>query len=270
LYLAVNKDTDALYAERIRFDKKFFDAMMARAERIITSKAPPERAFSRRDYFKCNWCEAQDLCWGSEKALPIPSVSCRQCCHTTPTMDGDATWKCELYGRGLSPTDQDAACKNHLILPGLISFAEPVDHGMSDGVGQWIDFATTEGGEIWRHGCGAGEYTTEELRLLPKDQVNTKSFTGHAKATLGAKVDAVAPDNIIDRYPKEDVETVWEGAICDIEKGFQDTFAVNPWEPEAIFQCVDFEAAEFEHGEAGAVVIKWLKTGTGEIRIGKE
>lgn len=273
LYLAVNKDTDELYAERIHFDKQYFDDTMERAERIIMAGSPPQRAFPRQDYFECKWCDANAICWGSsESALPIPSISCRQCCHATPTMDGNATWKCERHKRGLSATCQDSACGDHLVLPGLISFAEPVDHGTHDSGEMWIDFAG-EGGEIWRHGRSTSEFSTPELCKLPASMVNSNSFVKQVKDKFKASIDAYAPDNIIDRYPEEDSEIMWKGAACDLVGAWKDTFCedMSHLEPVATFKGIDHEAAEFKlSGDSGCVVIKWLKTGVGEIRKGKE
>ena len=42
-YLVVNKDTDHLYAERVRYKAKDADALMDKARMIITSDRPPEK-----------------------------------------------------------------------------------------------------------------------------------------------------------------------------------------------------------------------------------
>jgi hypothetical protein len=63
LYLAVNKDNDELYSERVRFNKQEFDALMARADRIIHSTVQPERISEREDYYECSWCPAHSICW---------------------------------------------------------------------------------------------------------------------------------------------------------------------------------------------------------------
>ncbi len=144
LYLAVNKDTDELYSERVRYDRAFCENIMERAERVITSTTPPAKISKRRDYYECKWCDANEVCWGGEKALPITSISCRQCCFATPKMDGKARWECDKHGRSLSQTDQDKACDDHLILPGLIASAEPTGHGLVDGK-DYIEFTPIRG-----------------------------------------------------------------------------------------------------------------------------
>ena len=129
LYLARNKDTDDLYSERIRYDRAGADALIKKAESIIAAIAPPDRISQDSEYYQCRWCDASEICWSSEGiALPVESVSCRQCCHATPKYDGDARWVCERDKRSLSRRDQDAACENHLIVPDLLSFAAPTDY----------------------------------------------------------------------------------------------------------------------------------------------
>lgn len=63
LYLAVDKDTDALYSERIRFNGEDFDILMDRAKRIIENETPPPRISDRPDYYECSWCPAKSICW---------------------------------------------------------------------------------------------------------------------------------------------------------------------------------------------------------------
>ena len=63
LYLAVNKDTDELYSERVRFNKDEFNSLMTRADMIIHSERIPERISTREDYYECSWCPAHSICW---------------------------------------------------------------------------------------------------------------------------------------------------------------------------------------------------------------
>ena len=269
LYLATNKDTDELYAERIHLDKAYFDDLVAKVGRIITSNTLPARLSERPDWYECKWCSAQSLCRGDpESALPIPSVSCRQCCHATPIMDGNAAWTCSKHKRGLCGADQDKACEDHLLLPGLLYGCEPNDHGLTTHGNSWIEFVK-EDGELFRHGRGKGEFSTEEIRKLPLSMLSEQSFVKHVKDVFGAKVDVTSPNDILSRYPEEDCRTVWTGTTTDLLDAFRNKFAVDPWESNAIVKDIDYEAAEFCQGDGeDFVVIKWLKTGNSEIRQG--
>ena len=190
LYLAKNKDNDDLYAERVRFDRLYFQSLMERAKRVIFNTEPPERIATREDFFECQWCDAHAICWGTPDlpAFPVPAVSCRQCCHATPTLDGNAHWVCSKFNRGLSPQDQDRACDDHLCLPGMFADATPIDYSENH-----IIYENTDGTR-WLQGNADGCYKTKELLKLPR-----KSISGDliqlAKEKFGAVVTDVSSDN---------------------------------------------------------------------------
>lgn len=199
-YLAVKKATDELYSERLEFNSKEFKSIMTRAERIIKSNSPCERCATRADDFRCKLCDAYKLCWGlGEVALPLPIKSCRTCCHATPEMDGDGKWGCTKSAK-MEP------CEKHLILPQLITFAEPTDAG-----DDWIEFKNTnKEGQVWRHGEGEGQWTTEELMNTPATLVGVAT---KVKEVLGATVVGfeVPTLSLIDRYDPKDSRLLWEG-----------------------------------------------------------
>jgi hypothetical protein len=190
LYLAVNKDTDELYSERVRFNKGEFDALVQRAERIITSTTPPERISNRQDYYECSYCDAREICHGTGNVgLPIPSINCRQCCHATPRMDGKACWTCERHNRGLSNADQSKACDDHLVLPGLISFAEPIDYGKDQ-----VLYENTTDKKTWYQGGNDNRaFSTKELMQLSPEQL-TNPIISKVKEVFDATVERVWKD----------------------------------------------------------------------------
>lgn len=159
LYLACNKDTDELYSERVKFDSAFYKRLMERVGRIIRASKPPERVASRSDDWRCKFCAGHALCWGSadKPAVPIPAQTCKSCCHSTPITEGTgARWRCERYDAEVDP-EVGAECPTHLLLPGMVSFAEAVD-----AEDDWIEFKSRDG-TTWRHGQGEGCWSTSEL-----------------------------------------------------------------------------------------------------------
>lgn len=207
LYLAVNKDTDELYSERIRYDATDFKRLMARAERIITSVNPCPRMTDRPDFWQCKFCDAHAVCWGTAAAaVTLPRKSCRTCCHATPAMDGEARWTCAMNCH--DNVQQDYPCTFHLLLPGMIQFAEPVDAGANH-----IDFKNTVGGAVWRHGNDDtdGNWSTEELMRTPAALVNGPS-TAVKKALCGTATGFDVPLlSLIDRYDSGDSKLLWDG-----------------------------------------------------------
>jgi hypothetical protein len=168
LYLAVNKDTDELHAERVRYDARAADALETRARDIITAPLPPARIADRPDHYHCRYCPAAALCHGTDpaRAVPLSHITCRTCCHATPEMDTDyGRWSCALTGKTLSDADQTAACPSHLLIPALITFAEVEDAGAD-----YISFLSKDGTRTFKHGTAAdNHFTTKELTILPKD-----------------------------------------------------------------------------------------------------
>jgi hypothetical protein len=192
LYLAVNKNTDELYAERVNYDAGTYRTIVRRAERIITAMECPPRLSDRADDWRCKYCSAWALCWGrGETAVPIPCKSCRTCCHATPVVGAPAAdtpeprWTCVKHdGNIASPIEDAAACRHHLLLPSLIVFAEPADAGTD-----WIEFANAADGAHWRHGNDqeAGHYTTNELRSTGSAAIGNATVS-KAKAALAGRI----------------------------------------------------------------------------------
>jgi hypothetical protein len=252
LYLAVNKDTDELYAERVEYNKEEAIALIERSKRIIFSTEPPERISTRKDWYECSYCDAKEICWGSDQsALPIPEVNCRQCCHSTPTMDGNASWVCEKHKRGLSPADQSKACEDHLILTGLITFATLDTFGEYEGRG-WAEFQNNESIEKWQH--GAGGFSTLELMQLPPRAL-ASPILDYAKDSMGAVVTRCSTGKILERYPESCSRILWQGRQEDLVDNWCKLFNTSILEEEPIERedGLNFNAAEFECGRVAIV-----------------
>ena len=131
LYLAVNKDTDELYSERIEFDQVEYEKILAKAEGIIFAAEPPPKISDDPKFYICNWCSHNAVCHGNR----TPALSCRTCVHSTPEREGDGRWSCAKHGPEIPVHAQRAGCGHHLPLPFLISYADAIDAG--DG---WIMF----------------------------------------------------------------------------------------------------------------------------------
>jgi len=153
IYIAVNKDTDALYTERIRYNSTEFDKYMAKAERIIFSQDPPERAFNRPDCWGCKFCDSKALCWPTSNKINLPWISERMCVHATPERDG--TWS------------HAADCsKGHLLMPCFIHFAKPVDAGDDH-----IEYKNNDNETVWAQGNEAHMWTAEQLIQFDNDDM---------------------------------------------------------------------------------------------------
>jgi hypothetical protein len=255
LYLAVNKDTDELHAERIEFNAKEFKVLLSKAERIIRANEPPPRISTRPDDFRCKFCDAYNMCWShGEQAVMLPCKSCRSCCHITPEIDKDETWarwSCKKRG-DITLLEQLAACDAHLLLPSFITFAEPVDAG-----DDWIEFKNKDG-DTWRHGKGGdGSWTTEELIKTPAIMVG-KRIIEQAKKEFGGTVKSAEDGRrpLVERYPPEFSALEWEGKPKDLAAGLEKRFpGLSKTEPTDRYADEAIEAIEY-NGDVLTVVYK--------------
>lgn len=117
IYLAVCKDTDELYVERMELDLPYVLRMLARAQRIIDSNEPPVKLHENPDSkmaFQCGWCRHKPACHEGAK----PRRNCRTCLYSTPEDGG--SWSCGKWSKPLSFDEQKVGCGSHLLLPGLV------------------------------------------------------------------------------------------------------------------------------------------------------
>jgi hypothetical protein len=169
-YMAVNKDTDELFAERVKDEAGEGAKLVAFAETIVTSNRPPERIGKDRDDFRCKWCSHIGACWGTAgpEAAVAANVNCRTCCHATPMIEGaGGVWRCERHGRSLSEAEQLRGCEDHLLIPDLVTFAEAVDGGEDASGAGYVEYKNFADGQVWRNSKTANEYRSLELKQLP-------------------------------------------------------------------------------------------------------
>lgn len=117
VYLAVCKDTDELYAERVHLDTEFVMRLLARAQQIIDASEPPAKLHEDPEAkmaFACGWCRHRGVCHDGA----WPRMNCRTCLFSTPEADG--SWSCARFAKPLSFDEQAAGCPAHLYLPSLV------------------------------------------------------------------------------------------------------------------------------------------------------
>jgi hypothetical protein len=132
LYLAVNKDTDDLYVERVEADPDFARRLLDKAGRVIFAATPPPRISEDPSWYQCRLCDHAPVCHGGQAA----AVNCRTCLDATPVEGG---WRCERHGKPLSEADQRTGCAQHLYLPPLVP-GEQVDAGED-----WVEYQFADG-----------------------------------------------------------------------------------------------------------------------------
>ena len=180
LYLVVCKETDLMDVERIHFVKERFDDFMERAKRIITSPEPLTRVSSDPFTPPCGFCEFQSICQpdATIDGGQLPDVNCRTCAHSTPIVDEseEAAWRCELTGEILSLQAQERGCDEHLYIPALVPYAEPIDGDMSFVLyqirGKNQQFANV--GATGFPAMDVPHFSSRSLREVPKEAIGNE------------------------------------------------------------------------------------------------
>lgn len=127
-YFCVCKETDEIYFERVNFDRAVYQRLIAKALQVIGSPEPLAKLSHDPVGYPCGFCEQNAICHDEH----VPDANCRTCAHSTPVIEADsdaARWKCERHGHDLTLQDQERGCEDHLFIPALIPYAEPIDGG---------------------------------------------------------------------------------------------------------------------------------------------
>ncbi len=157
LYMAVNKNDDTLYVERIEFDKSAFDKLRERAERVINATEPPQKLSTDPSWYVCKLCSFHSHCHGDT----APAVNCRTCVHSTPEMDGDGKWSCQNIGSEIGLIGQRIGCDSHRYIPIMLErFAKQTDYVNGD-----VIYETPDGG-TFANGQSAGAMSSKDIRAM--------------------------------------------------------------------------------------------------------
>lgn len=136
MYVAVNKNTDSIHAERIRLDAKFAKALIENGLSVISSPVPAPRMYDAENAPDCIFCPYHHLCfrntWAPGPAWKwafVPRATgegleknCRTCLHSSPVqekrVDGCGAWSCAV-GMPIGPCEKEG-CQRHLFVPDLL------------------------------------------------------------------------------------------------------------------------------------------------------
>jgi len=122
VYVAVCKDTDRYYLERVNYDKYFAGELEDKARRVIFADSPPPKLSERPDYYACKWCDHYGIC---HQNVHAEERNCRTC--VSSSADEDGSWRCAsasgVFERCNWPVltlDQqktlaDTSCDSHLM-----------------------------------------------------------------------------------------------------------------------------------------------------------
>lgn len=173
LYLAVCKDTDELYAERLEADPIAFVELVAKAERIIHANQPPARINEDPSWWVCKLCDFHAICHGES----APAMNCRTCIHSTPIPGGH--WHCGRWQEAVPLDVQPQGCEEHRFIPPMITFADPVDVTDSGSV----LYRHHADGIFWANGPHGDEIKDPSGELIPV--YPSQELAGQPAAVVG-------------------------------------------------------------------------------------
>jgi hypothetical protein len=112
LFVAVNKNDDSMYIERIPYEPEIGKMLERRAEDIILSEKPMKKEFDST-WYECKWCGARDICHFNK----VPDKNCRTCeyCDIIP----EGKWECSKHELELSVGQQRIGCNKYQLLDSL-------------------------------------------------------------------------------------------------------------------------------------------------------
>lgn len=145
MYIAVNKDTDDIYGERVKLDHMTAQGLVGKASDVVDSARPAPRLSDDPRAESCLFCQYHGLCFGNEwrdtgAGWAFVSFSpdkiernCRTCLHSTPCPrsrpDGTGVWECSFDDSEITAKGERAECVDHLFHPDLLrsTLGEVVD-----------------------------------------------------------------------------------------------------------------------------------------------
>lgn len=107
LYVAVNKNNDAIYLELVPLDTATADQFLDRAEKLVYMNDPPKKLNESPGFWKCRFCDHRNVC----HLKAVPDRNCRTCAYSDPRPDG--TWFCRLRELTIEKPVQLAGCEEY-------------------------------------------------------------------------------------------------------------------------------------------------------------
>jgi hypothetical protein len=178
LYVAVCKDDDRLYTERVRFDKTAADKLIERGKRIALADNIPPPLSNDPTWYQCRFCPAHDFC---HKSKLSKEINCRTCAHSTAK--DDSTWRCERWeADGIPFEHQLKGCDSHALHPDLVPWK-----WKGSGLNEWIMVYEIDGVNVSNGEPDATIFSSREI-IANASGCTDETVQGVRKAWPGSEV----------------------------------------------------------------------------------
>ena len=177
LYVAVCKDDDRLYTERIHYEREAAQWAVERGHRITLSDRMPPPISTDPSWYQCKFCAAHEFC---HETLTTKHINCRTCCHSTAKPDN--TWHCARYDAPVPTEYQRIGCDSHVLHPDLVPWqaAESLD--------KWTAVYVIDGRPVGNGEPRPGVFTSREILANPQACAKPDPFVLDMRSQFGGRV----------------------------------------------------------------------------------
>jgi hypothetical protein len=174
LYVAINKNDDSMYTERVEYDKVIAEMYINKGHFLSFQEEMPRKLSEDKTFFICKMCGMNDFCHGSKMTK---EVNCRTCANSTPTEDG--TWFCERWNDAIPKDVAYTGCDSHVIRPDMMPYEfRPADK-------DWHAIYIIKGKPVLNGGDG---FKSSEIIANPEACSDNDIFMNELRTTMGAEV----------------------------------------------------------------------------------
>jgi len=157
LYVAVCKDDDRIYTERVRLDLPFAQKLVERGHRITQSDRMPEPLSTNPTWYECKMCSGHSQCFGSKTTK---EVNCRTCAHASALPD--STWHCARWDDLIPVEAQREGCESHVLHPDMVPWER------KESANEWQAVYVVKGKPLANGEPDANVYSSKELLANPE------------------------------------------------------------------------------------------------------
>ena len=177
LYVAVCKDDDYIYTERVRYDQAVAEKYIDRGHRLALEDRMPPPISTDPSWYQCKFCDAHDFCHQSKTT---EHVNCRTCAHSTAK--SDSTWHCAKWDDTIPLEAQRTGCEGHVLHPDMVPWQR------KDGPDEWTAVYVIEGRDVANGEGDAHVYTSREILANPKMCSLGDEYVEELRATFDARI----------------------------------------------------------------------------------
>jgi hypothetical protein len=178
LYVAVCKNDDRIYTERVRYDQSHAEKAIAKGKRISTDDRIPPPCSTDPTWYECKFCAGHEFCHATNLTK---EVNCRTCARATASPDG--TWTCERWSGVIIPDEQQYdGCDSHVLHPDLVPWklipGDDEDEAIYEIHGHHV-----------RNGEGGGEiFSSKEILANPIACATKDNLVMKVRSQLGGRI----------------------------------------------------------------------------------